>query len=72
MTAETQHSEQLLAIRDVANKLKISARQVSILHARDKLPMPVTIGARLRWRASELDEWLSNGCPSRGACQDYD
>lgn len=55
----------LLSAADVAAKLGIGKRTVWTWDAAGRLPEPVRIGATVRWRAAELDEWVAVGCPDR-------
>lgn len=55
----------LLNVRDVAAALKVSPRQVWKLTSSRRMPAPVRISRSVRWRASDIDEWVQLGCPSR-------
>jgi excisionase family DNA binding protein len=57
-------SNALLDIRAVAGILNCSARHVSRLAKKGRLPAPVRLGALLRWRAEELHQWIAAGCPA--------
>lgn len=56
---------ELLTVRDLASKLKVSTRQVWKLRSSGKLPDSVNISRSVRWRASDIDEWVRLGCPAR-------
>ena len=56
---------ELLPAEAVGELLSISTRQVWRLAASRKLPAPVLIGRRRRWRQAELMRWLDAGAPSR-------
>lgn len=43
----------------------LSTRTWSRLNASGNIPRPVRIGGSVRWRLSDLDLWISWGCPSR-------
>lgn len=49
----------------LASKLKISRSMVHKLNSAGKLPAPVRLGRCLRWRADEINSWVSAGCPAR-------
>ncbi len=50
--------------RDAAILLGISPSQFWKLHAANKLPAPVHLGAKTpRWLVHDLHAWLSAGCP---------
>lgn len=54
----------LLDVREVAELLRCSPRHVYRLADAAKMPRPVRLGALIRWRRDELDEWLAAGCPA--------
>lgn len=54
----------LLDVRAVAALLDCSPRHVYRLSDAGRMPPPVRIGALVRWRRSDLDAWLADGCPS--------
>jgi excisionase family DNA binding protein len=53
---------QLLDVRAVAALLDCSTRHVYRLTDRGAMPPPVRLGALLRWRRADLDDWLDGGC----------
>ena len=56
--------ESLLTIADVARLTGLSARTVRRLVQRRTIPPPIRVAGRsVRFRASEIDEWLRAGCP---------
>lgn len=56
---------ELLTVREVASQLKVSPRQVWKLRASGRLPDSLNISRSVRWRASDIDEWVRLGCPTR-------
>jgi excisionase family DNA binding protein len=52
----------LLDVRAVAALLNCSSRHVYRLADAGRMPPPVRIGASVRWRRSDLDFWLAEGC----------
>lgn len=54
----------LISIRAVAEKLSVSTRTVRKMLATNRLPAPVRLGRSVRWRETELAEWVNAGCPS--------
>jgi len=54
----------LLTVKEVAEMLGLSERTVYRLTDMGKMPRPVKIGAAVRWRRSELDTWIEDGCPT--------
>lgn len=54
----------LLDVQAVARLLDCSTRHVYRLSDAGRMPPPVKLGALVRWRRSDLDAWLADGCPS--------
>lgn len=52
----------LLTAEDVAALLKISKRTVWRMRATLQLPRPVKVGGAVRWRQSDLETWIAQGC----------
>ena len=53
----------LLDVQGVAELLDCSARHVYRLADAGRMPRPVRLGALVRWRRTDLDNWLAAGCP---------
>jgi len=58
MTAAT-----LLNVREVSEMLGISERTIYRLSDAADMPQPVKLGASVRWRKQELENWVDDGCP---------
>ena len=56
---------ELLTVKEVAKRLKVSVRQVWKLNASAQIPQPVRLARSVRWRATDLADWIDMGCPSR-------
>lgn len=56
---------ELLNVKDLSARLRISTRQVWKLLAAGRLPKPVRLLRSVRWRLPDIDEWVRLGCPSR-------
>lgn len=56
---------ELMTVRDVAAKLKVSSRQCWKLVASGRLPQPVRLGRSVRWRADDLAAFIAAGCDMR-------
>lgn len=74
----TNHSSSLpepdlLSMKETAAKLDCSTRHVRRLADAGKAPRPIRLGASIKWRRSELDAWIADGCPrvrnARGGAQ---
>lgn len=56
---------ELLNVKDLAARLRVSSRQIWKLCAMGRLPAPVRLSRSVRWRAADIDRWVRLGCPSR-------
>ena len=56
---------ELLTVREVAAALKVSPRQIWKLNAMGRLPAPIRQARSVRWRSSDIAEFVRLGCPSR-------
>ena len=56
---------ELLSVRELANRMKVSTRHVWSLLSSGRLPEPVRVGRSVRWRADDIDQWIRLGCPNR-------
>lgn len=56
---------ELLTVKDVAARLRISPRQVWKLLAMGRIVAPLRLSRSVRWRADLIDRWVAMGCPSR-------
>ncbi len=54
----------LLGIKAVADLLDCSVRHVHRLRDGGKMPQPVRLGSLIKWRRSEIEEWVASGCPN--------
>jgi excisionase family DNA binding protein len=52
----------LLDVRVVAGLLDCSPRHVYRLRDSGRMPPPVKLGGLVRWRRSDIDEWIDGGC----------
>lgn len=56
--------ESLLSVRKVAKLLGLCERTIWKLLAAQRIPEPVRIGHSVRFRASQINDWISAGCPA--------
>lgn len=61
--------DQLLTAHEVAAALRISRVTFWRLRSAGKLPQPVRVGGRLRWRAVDVTNWIAADCPTGPALQ---
>ena len=63
---ESEPSDRLLTLAEVATDYDCSKRHVLRMVERGLMPAPVHLGSLLRWKQSDLDEWIASGCkPTR-------
>jgi predicted DNA-binding transcriptional regulator AlpA len=60
------HQRQLLNARGVAELLSISRTRLFELRKSRYLPSPIELDGSVRWRRSELIDWVRAGCPYAG------
>ena len=56
---------ELLTVKDLSGRLRISTRQVWKLLASGRIPKPVRLSRSVRWRLGDIEDWVDMGCPSR-------
>lgn len=47
---------------EIAELIKVSRRQIWKLLAMGRLPEPIRISRSVRWRRTDIDNWIENGC----------
>ena len=55
----------LLDAKAAAKVCGVSRSHFLAMHSAGKVPLPVRLGRRTLWRADELADWISAGCPAR-------
>jgi excisionase family DNA binding protein len=53
----------MLTIQQIATLLGVSRITVRRYWAAGLIPEPVKLGRTVRWRKSDIDQWLENRCP---------
>jgi predicted DNA-binding transcriptional regulator AlpA len=61
--ARLQHLRELLSAAESAEMAGVAKRSWWRYVSSGKAPAPVRLGGVVRWRKSELAEWISAGCP---------
>lgn len=54
---------ELVNARELAKILSLSERTLYRLKSTGELPKPVVLGGSVRWRLSEIRQWIAKGCP---------
>lgn len=60
----TVTQEKLISAKTLANTLSTSVRTVWRLRSSGRLPKPVKIAGSIRWRSSDIEQWIEWGCCS--------
>lgn len=53
----------LLTIEEVSRLVGLSVRQIQRLKSLGQFPKEVRIGGSVRWRRSDVEQWVADGCP---------
>jgi prophage regulatory protein len=61
--ARLQHLRALLTAKESAEMAGVAKRSWWRYVSAGKAPAPVRLGGVVRWRKSELAEWIAAGCP---------
>ncbi len=56
---------ELLTVHEVAQALKVSARQIWKLNSSGRLPAAVRLARSCRWRAADISRFIDVGCDMR-------
>jgi len=64
--AINETTEKLLSAQAVGGMLSLSKRQVFRMRSAGLICAPLRVGAgTIRWRRSDIEQWIGMGCPSR-------
>jgi prophage regulatory protein len=61
--ARLEHLRELLSAKESAEMAGVAKRSWWRYVSAGKAPAPVRLGGVVRWRKSELAEWIAAGCP---------
>jgi predicted DNA-binding transcriptional regulator AlpA len=62
-TLDPEHLRELLSAAEAAQMAGVAKRSWWRYVSSGKAPAPVRLGGVVRWRKSELAEWIAAGCP---------
>jgi prophage regulatory protein len=62
-TLDPEHLRELLTAAESAEMAGVAKRSWWRYVSSGKAPAPVRLGGAVRWRRSELAEWIAAGCP---------
>ena len=61
-----QKAEKLLTAQAVAEKLSLSKRAIFRMKSAGLIAPCITVGkGAVRWRQSDIEQWIALGCPDR-------
>ena len=62
---ETKGNAQLVTAKSLAGILSTSVRSVWRYRSSGRLPATVNIAGSIRWRRTDIEQWISWGCPDQ-------
>ena len=62
-TLDPEHLRELLTAAESADMAGVAKRSWWRYVSSGRAPAPVRLGGAVRWRRSELTEWIAAGCP---------
>jgi prophage regulatory protein len=63
VTLDPEHLRELLTAAESAEMAGVAKRSWWRYVSSGRAPAPVRLGGAVRWRRSELAEWIQAGCP---------
>jgi excisionase family DNA binding protein len=67
----TGHQERLISVEELADRLDLGRSTLYRLIASGQIgPQSVKLGGAVKFRAAEVDAWISSGCPCRRKWQE--
>ena len=63
-TQERSVVSELLDVEAVALTLAVSTRTVRRLADSGQMPRPLKVASLIRWRRTDIEQWLADGCPN--------
>lgn len=61
---ERAGTAELLDVERVAEMLAVSTRTVRRMADSGQMPRPLKVASLIRWRRSDIEQWLADGCPN--------
>ena len=59
----SRRPSELVSATELAELLSISERSLYRLKSTNQLPEPIKLGGCVRWRLTEIQKWIAQGCP---------
>ena len=57
---------ELITANQLADLLNISERTLYRLKSTGVLPQAISLGGSVRWRLTDIRDWIAKGCPKAG------
>jgi len=70
MTTIKKQKPRLIAALELAQMIGTSVRTVMRYRADGRLPAAVDIAGLIRWRLTDIEQWLELGCPDQKSFDD--
>ena len=61
---EINKSGKFLTTKELTKILGLGKTKIDTMRAEGHMPEPVKIGRAVRWRRSEIERWINDGCPT--------
>lgn len=55
----------LIDVKAVAEMCGVSQETIRRLNDRGAMPKPIRLGRAVRWNVLEIQNWISQGCPTK-------
>jgi predicted DNA-binding transcriptional regulator AlpA len=65
MNERKNQDYELLSAKTLAEILSTSVRSIWRYRSSGRLPATVRIAGAIRWRRTDIEQWISLGCPSQ-------
>jgi len=65
----TKQNAQLLTAKSLAEILSTSVRSIWRYRSSGRLPATVCVAGAIRWRRTDIEQWISWGCPDQKTFQ---
>ncbi|NQV24330.1 MAG: helix-turn-helix domain-containing protein [Rhodopirellula sp.] len=63
-TQERAGTAELLDVEALAEMLSVSTRTCRRLADSGQMPRPLKVASLVRWRRTDIEQWLADGCPN--------
>lgn len=64
-TTSPSSNARLISIAEFAERIRRSRRSIEKDVEAGRVPPPIRVGRSVRWRLSDIEQWIAMGCPPR-------